>query len=255
MRKLLIIAIILLAPNLAWGAAGGHTYPDDKIEIDWSDKASMQRGARTFVNYCLSCHSAEYSRFNRVGADLGIPDELVRENLIFTTDVNGEKTKVGELMVTTMTPVYAEQAFGTVPPDLSLIARSRGVNWLYNYLRGFYIDESREGLGVNNGVFDNVGMPHVLVELQGLQAPKYRSQKTGNGEEQEIIVGFDIIKPGSLSKSEYDQLVYDLVAFLDYLGEPYKQTRKNVGTGVIIFLFVFLILAYALKREYWKDVH
>ena len=255
MRKILIIVAGLLLPTLGWSAGGGHSFPNDKIEIDWSDKASMQSGARTFVNYCLSCHSAAYSRFNRVGADLGISDELVLENLIFTTDVNGDKTKVGSLMKTTMTPEYAENAFGTVPPDLSLVARSRGVNWLYNYLRGFYVDESRAGLGVNNGVFSNVGMPHVLAELQGLQIPKYRTQLDAHGEEQEVIAGFEIIVPGTMSKSEYDKTVYDLVAFLDYLAEPYKQTRKNVGTGVIIFLFVFLILAYLLKREYWKDVH
>ncbi len=158
-------------------------------------------------------------------------------------------------MKTTMTPEYAEMAFGTVPPDLSLVARSRGVNWLYNYLRGFYVDESRIGLGINNGVFSNVGMPHVLADLQGLQIPKYRIQDDGQGNEQEIIVGFEIVKAGTMNKSDYDKTVHDLVAFLDYLAEPYKQTRKNVGTGVIIFLFVFLILAYALKREYWKDVH
>ena len=255
MNKVLIIVAGLLLPAIGWSAGGGYTYPDDKIEIDWNDKAAMQRGARTFVNYCMSCHSASYSRFNRVGQDLGIPDDLVLDNLVFTTDVNGEKTKVGALMKNTMTPEYAEQAFGIVPPDLSLIARSRGVNWVYNYLRGFYIDESRVGLGVNNGVFANVGMPHVLAELQGLQRPKYRTQTDSNGNEHEIIVGFETIKAGSMSKSEYDRTIHDLVAFLDYLAEPYKQTRKNVGTGVIIFLFFFLILAYLLKKEYWKDVH
>ncbi len=255
MKRGLIIALGLMLPTLGFAAGGGHTYPDDEIEIDWSDKAAMQRGARTFVNYCLSCHSAAYSRFNRVGRDLGIPDDVVREHLIFTTDINGEKTKVGELMKTTMTPAYAEEAFGTVPPDLSLVARSRGVDWLYNYLRGFYVDPSREGLGVNNGVFANVGMPHVLVELQGLQAPKYRLVKDADGNEIEVLAGFEIIEPGSMTPSEYDRTIHDLVAFLDYLAEPYKQTRKNVGTGVIIFLLFFLVLAYALKREYWKDVH
>jgi ubiquinol-cytochrome c reductase cytochrome c1 subunit len=236
MSRILIIVAGLLLPSLGWGAGGGHTFPNDKVVIDWDDKAAMQRGARTFVNYCLSCHSAAYSRFNRVGEDLGIPDDLVRENLIFTTDVNGDKTN-------------------TVPPDLSLIARSRGVDWLYNYLRGFYVDDTRVGLGVNNGVFQNVGMPHVLAELQGLQQPKYKSVTDSHGNESEIIVDFEIIKAGSMTKSEYDNTIHDLVAFLDYLAEPYKQTRKNVGTGVLIFLFAFLILAYLLKKEYWKDVH
>ena len=203
----------------------------------------------------MGCHSASYSRYNRVGADLGISDELMLENMVFTTDASGEQTKVGELMTINMTPEYAEQAFGIVPPDLSLIARSRGVNWLYNYMRGFYLDEKRAGLGINNGVFPNVGMPHVLVELQGVQIPRYRTESDGQGGEREILIGFDLIKKGSMGKSEYDQTIHDLVAFLDYVAEPYKQTRKNVGTGVLIFLFVFLILAYLLKKEYWKDVH
>ena len=253
MKKVLIIVTSLLLPVLGWGAET-LTYPNDEIEIDWDDKASMQRGARTFVNYCMSCHAASYSRFNRVGQDLGIPDEQVLENLVFTTDINGDKTKVGELMKITMTPAYAERAFGVVPPDLSLIARSRGVNWLYNYLRGFYVDESRP-LGVNNSVFDKVAMPHVLIEMQGYQKPKTVMKADGQGGEHEVIVGFELIKPGTLSKSEYDQTVHDLVAFLDYVAEPYKQTRKNVGTGVIIFLLLLFILTYFLKKEYWKDIH
>ena len=157
-------------------------------------------------------------------------------------------------MKITMTPAYAEQAFGVVPPDLSLIARSRGVNWLYNYLRGFYVDESRP-LGVNNSVFDSVAMPHVLIEMQGYQKPETVMKSDGQGGEHEVIVGFELIKPGTQSKSEYDQTVHDLVAFLDYLAEPYKQTRKNVGTGVIIFLLLLFILTYFLKKEYWKDIH
>lgn len=253
MKMRLILVAALLLPAMGW-AAGAQTYPNDEIEIDWDDKASMQRGARTFVNYCMSCHSAAYSRYDRVGRDLEISDDLVLQNLVFTTDKFGEQTKVGELMKSTMTAEYAEQAFGVVPPDLSLIARSRGVNWLYNYLRGFYVDESRP-MGVNNGVFDNVAMPHVLVELQGYQKAQIAMRPDGQGGEHEVIVSLELIEPGSLSKSEYDQTVHDLVAFLDYLGEPYKQTRKNVGTGVIIFLFVLLILAYFLKKEYWKDIH
>jgi len=254
MKKVLIIVAGLLIPVLGWGAGGTATYPSDKIDIDWDDKAAMQRGARTFVNYCMSCHAASYSRYNRVGQDLGISDKQVLENLVFTTDINGEKTKVGELMKITMTPAFAEQAFGVVPPDLSLIARSRGVNWLYNYLRGFYVDESRP-LGVNNSVFDSVAMPHVLIEMQGYQKPETVMKSDGQGGEHEVIVGFELIKPGTQSKSEYDQTVHDLVAFLDYLAEPYKQTRKNVGTGVIIFLLLLFILTYFLKKEYWKDIH
>ncbi len=254
MKKGLIIVVTLMLPVLGWAAGDGATYPDDKIDIDWDDKASMQRGARTFVNYCMGCHSTAYSRYNRVGQDLGISDAQMLDNLIFTTDKKGDQTKVGELMEINMNTEYAEEAFGTAPPDLSLIARSRGVNWLYNYLRGFYADETRP-LGMNNGVFGNVGMPHALVELQGIQAAKKVMKDDGHGNEHEVIVGFELVKPGSQSKSEYDQTVYDLVAFLDYVSEPYRQTRHNVGTGVIIFLFIFLILAYLLKKEFWKDIH
>ncbi|MCZ6470857.1 MAG: cytochrome c1 [Gammaproteobacteria bacterium] len=252
MKQYFIIVAALLLPVSGWAAEA--IYPNDKIDIDWSDKAAMQRGARTFVNYCLSCHSAKYSRYNRVGQDLGISDELLLQSLIFTTDEKGEKTKVGALMKTTMTKQYGELAFGVAPPDLSLIARSRGVDWLYNYLRGFYVDEARQ-FGMNNGVFESVAMPHVLVELQGYQMARKEMRPDGSGGEHEVIVGFDLIKPGSLTTAEYDATVHDLVAFLDYLAEPYKQTRKNVGTGVIIFLFLLLILTYFLKKEFWKDIH
>ena len=246
MKKSFTLIAGLMFPVLGLAAGGGPIFPDDSIDVDWDNKASMQRGAQIFVNYCLSCHSAEYSRYNRVGKDLGISDELVSENLIFTTDKYGEKTKVGSLMKTTMTTEYAEAAFGTAPPDLSLIARSRGTHWLYNYLRGFYIDETRP-MGVNNGVFANVGMPHVLEELEGLK----KAVKDEDG----VITGFEQVTQGSMTSVQYDQAMHDLVAFLDYMAEPYKQTRKNVGTGVILFLLVLLVLSYLLKKEYWKDVH
>ena len=254
MKKSLIIVAGMLLPVLGWAAGGGATFPNDEIDVNWDDKASMQRGARIFVNYCMGCHGTAYSRYDRVGLDLGITEEQMLDNLIFTTDKSGEQTKVGELMKINMNVEYAEEAFGIAPPDLSLIARSRGVNWLYNYLRGFYVDESRP-FGMNNGVFNNVGMPHALVELQGLQAAKKLVKSDSEGNKNEVIVGFEIVKPGSQSKSEYDQTVYDLVAFLDYVSEPYRQARHNVGTGVIIFLFIFLILAYMLKKEFWKDIH
>lgn len=254
MKKSLVLLAGLLFPVLGLAAGGGPIFPDDDISIDWSDKESMQRGAKLFTNYCLSCHSAAYSRYNRVAKDLGIADEDMSANLIFTTDKWGEKTKVGSLMKATMTIEYAESAFGTAPPDLSLVARSRGTHWLYNYLRGFYIDENRP-MGMNNGVFPNVGMPHVLVELEGVKKAVKEMQDDGHGGQHEAIVGFEQVSPGTMSSTEYDQAVKDLVAFLDYLAEPYKETRQKVGTGVLIFLAFFLVLAYLLKKEYWKDVH
>ena len=253
MRKSLILLAVLLSPAMSW-AAGGVIFPNDDISVDWDDKESMQRGAKFFVNYCMGCHSAGYSRYNRVGKDLGISDEDVSENLIFTTDKNGEKTKVGSLMVSSMSAEYAETAFGTAPPDLSLVARSRGTHWLYNYLRGFYVDETRP-FGVNNGVFPSVGMPHVLSSLEGHKNVVKEMQDDGHGGQHEVIVGFEQVSKGSMTTEEYDQAVKDLVAFMDYLAEPYKETRRNVGTGVLIFLFFLLILTYMLKKEYWKDIH
>lgn len=254
MKKSLILVAGLLFPVLSLASGDVAIFPNDDISVDWNDKAAMQRGAATFSNYCLSCHAAGYSRYNRVGQDLGISDELVSENLIFTTNKYGEKTKVGELMKTTMTKEYAEAAFGTAPPDLSLVARSRGTHWLYNYLRGFYIDETRP-FGMNNGVFPAVGMPHVLAELEGTKKLIMEEQDDGHGGKHHVMVGFEQVTAGSMTTEEYDQTVRDLVAFLDYLAEPYKQKRQNVGTGVLIFLFVLLILTYLLKKEYWKDVH
>ena len=254
MKKSLILVAGLLFPVLSLASGDVAIFPNDDISVDWNDKAAMQRGAATFSNYCLSCHAAGYARYNRVGKDLGISDALVSENLIFTTDKYGEKTKVGQLMKTTMTKEYAEAAFGTAPPDLSLIARSRGTHWLYNYLRGFYVDETRP-FGVNNGVFPAVGMPHVLVGMEGMKKLITEEQDDGHGGKHTVMVGFEQVTEGSMTPEEYDQTVRDLVAFLDYLAEPYKQTRQNVGTGVLAFLFVLLILSYLLKKEYWKDIH
>jgi len=252
--KKILMTLAFVMPTMAIASGGGATFPNDDIDIDWSDKASMQRGAKIFSNYCLSCQAAGYSRYNRVGADLGISDEQVLESLVFTTDKFGEKTKVGELMKTTMTIEYAEEAFGTAPPDLTLIARSKGTHWLYNYLRGFYLDDTRP-MGVNNGVFANVGMPHVLIDLEGTKKALWEMQDDGHGSKVNVIVGFEQVTKGSRTTEEFDADVHDLVAFLDYMAEPYKEKRRSVGVGVLIFLSFLLVLAYLLKKEYWKDIH
>lgn len=254
MKLRLISFVALLAPVAAFAAGGGHTYPHDSISVDWGNKAAMQRGAKLFTNYCLSCHEAAFARYNRMGKDLGIDDALVSENLIFTTDKYGERTKVGSLMTTNMSKEYGEEAFGAAPPDLSLIARSRGVDWLYNYLRSFYVDPNRP-FGVNNGVFPNVGMPHVLVGLQGLQEPVYETKDDGHGEQVKMLVGFNQLTEGSMSPEEYDLAIRDLVSYLEYLGEPGKPQRHALGVKVILFLLVLLVLSYLLKKEYWKDIH
>jgi ubiquinol-cytochrome c reductase cytochrome c1 subunit len=212
---------------------------------DLSDQASLQRGARTFVNYCLSCHSAAYMRFNRLGKDLGISDDVLKSNLMFGTD------KTGSTMTIAMKKQDAEQYFGgAVPPDLSVTARSLGVDYLYTYFMTFYRDHSRP-LGVNNLAFKDVGMPHVLWELQGWQRPVY-----GEGEHADEIVHLEQETAGSQSAEEYARTVRDLVNFMDYLGEPIKLKRQKIGFWVIFYLLLILLpIVYLLKKEYWKDVH
>jgi len=246
MKKRLIVLFLALVPAWAF-AAGGHGVHLDKANIDPNNRDSLQRGAKLFVNYCLSCHSASLMRYERMGKDLGISEQLVSENLMFTGG------KVGELMTVATAPADAKEWFGTVPPDLTVIARSRGVDWLYTYLRSFYRDDSRH-VGVNNLVFPDVGMPHVLWELQGWQEKVVTKAKDHDGKETEVIE-LELVEPGLRTPEEYDRDMRDLVNFLDYMGEPAKHDRRELGVRVLLFLFVFLVLAYLLKREYWKDVH
>jgi ubiquinol-cytochrome c reductase cytochrome c1 subunit len=246
MKKQLFVLLLALAP--AWVfAAGGQGIHLDKANIDPTNTQSLQRGARLFVNYCLSCHSASLMRYERMGKDLGISEQLVSENLMFTGG------KVGELMKVATAPADAKEWFGTVPPDLTVIARSRGVDWLYTYLRSFYRDDARN-VGVNNLAFPDVGMPHVMWELQGWQEPIITTIKDHDGKEVKVV-DLELVEPGLMTPKEFDRAIRDLVNFLDYMGEPAKHDRRALGVKVLMFLFVFLVLAYLLKREYWKDVH
>jgi ubiquinol-cytochrome c reductase cytochrome c1 subunit len=236
MKKFL--TAILFTPLLA--LAAGAELRLDKAPDRANDQAALQNGAKLFVNYCLNCHSASYMRYNRL-KDIGLTEGQIRDNLMFTAD------KVGEPMRIAMQRNDAKLWFGAAPPDLTVIARARasefgsGSDWLYTYLRTFYRDEERP-TGWNNVVFANVGMPHVLWELQGDQ-----------------VLGADhkltLAKPGKLKPAEFDSLVGDLVAYLKYMGEPVAEFRKRLGVVVLIFLAVFFVFAYALKRDYWKDVH
>jgi ubiquinol-cytochrome c reductase cytochrome b subunit len=246
--KKIIIAFILMFP-LSVLAAGG-TYPLDPFQADLKDKISLQNGAKTFVNYCMGCHSAKYSRYERVAVDLGIPLELAEEHLIFDNE-----TRIGDLMEVAMPEKLAKKWFGAAPLDLTLVARARSPEWLYTYLRTFYKDPSRP-YGVNNMVFPSVGMPHVLLELQGLQECVPDIVDDGHGDLMENpCASFKLGEPGKLSVDEYDQLVYDLVNFLEYVGEPMALERKQIGIYVMLFLFIFLIPAWFLNREYWKNIH
>jgi ubiquinol-cytochrome c reductase cytochrome c1 subunit len=220
----------------------------DKANIKLEDTASVKRGAKLFVQYCLNCHSASLMRYSRIAADMGMTDEEITEQLITTG------AKVGDTMTITMEAADAKEWFGTTAPDLSVISRARGDDWLYTYLRSFYRDKSRPW-GVNNAVFKDVGMPHVLWELQGLQKAKLITIVTEEGLEQEVISGFKLIEPGRLKPKEYDAVILDLVTFLAYLGEPSKLQRLALGKWVILFLAGFLVIVYLLKKEYWKDIH
>lgn len=257
---------MMLARTLAWMllaapliAAAAEDVKLDRMPADVSpnDPVSLQRGAQVYVNYCLGCHSAAYMRYNRL-QDLGLTEQEIRDNLIFTG------AKVGELMKIAMDPRDSKEWFGAPPPDLTVIARSRassagsGADWLYSYLRGFYRDPSRP-TGWNNTVYPNVGMPHVLWQLQGEQVLTTEVQSIPRGSKGEVekhkVQKLALEKPGAMKPAEYDRMVGDLVNFLVYVGEPSRQSRVELGIYVLLFLGVLFVLAYLLKKEYWKDVH
>jgi len=257
MKKFLIALVVAVLP-LAAGAAGskGHL---DEMDVDLKNQPSLQRGMQTFVNYCLGCHSAEYQRYERAAVDLGMNPEIVAENMIFNDQ------KVGEQMTIAMTKADAGKWFGNPPPDLTLEARLRGGDWLYTYLRSFYADDSRPW-GVNNAVFKDVGMPNVLGPLQGVVTASCSwNDMHANGMRGGDIDPLtntplnncsNVVKgSGELSPEEFDKVVYDLVNFMVYMGEPSKLDSQRIGTYVLIFLFLFFFLAYALKKEFWRDIH
>jgi len=243
----IVLSTLLLAMPLRAHAAGGSV-PLDSADIDLGNRQSLWHGAKLFVNYCMGCHSAQYMRYNRVGKDLGLSEDDLKQYLIF-----GDK-KVGDTMTIAMRPEDAARWFGTPAPDLSLVARSRGPDWLYTYLRTFYLDPKRP-FGVNNLVFKDVAMPHVLWELQGWQRPVYRTVKRADGHEEKVIERLELAVPGKLSPAEYDKAVRDLVAFLTYVGEPARFERRRLGPWVLAYLALLIVVFYVLKKEYWRDVH
>ncbi len=264
MKKLSLVLLALIFSSVIGSsayAAGGHGAAVDKVHMNMSDKAALQNGAKLFVNYCLSCHSAEYSRYNRVAEDLDIPLWQLKENLMFTTE------KEGDLMKTTMPVEDAKAWFGVAPPDLSLVARVRKPDWIYTYLRAFYPDESSPS-GWNNSLFENVAMPHALYELQGVQriVGKVESGSHGaidahaaNGSaDDQTIVGdtiFELEHPGKLTPAEFDKSMADLTAFLTYMAEPAQLKRQSIGVFTLAFLIILMLLCMVLKAEYWRDVH
>jgi ubiquinol-cytochrome c reductase cytochrome c1 subunit len=229
MKKLLTLLIFLPLIALA-----NESVICEKAPIDPNDHASLQRGAHTFVNYCLNCHSAKYMRYNRL-VDIGLTEKQIKDNLLFA----GEK--VGDTMQIAMDPTEAKKWFGVTPPDLSVEVRARGADWVYAYMRGFYRDDTTP-TGWNNVVYAKVAMPHVLYELQGEQVLNHETHQ------------LELVKPGKLNPAEYNVFVADLTNYLAFMAEPGKQSRKHMGWWVLLFLGVLLVLAKKLKTEYWKDI-
>jgi ubiquinol-cytochrome c reductase cytochrome c1 subunit len=237
-----VIAFVL-GLGLAGAAAAQQEAELDEANTNIANTASLQRGAKYFVNYCLGCHSAEYVRYNRLGRDLQLSDQQLIDNLMFT----GERPF--DTMATPMKREDSARWFGISPPDLSLIARSRGTDYIYTFLRSFYVD-SQSPTGVDNVVLPGTAMPHVLWELQGTQRAVFAPDERGV----EVLERFEVASPGELGVEEFDNVVRDIVNFLDYIGEPIKRERQQLGIRVIGFLLVFLLIAYMLKKEIWKDV-
>jgi ubiquinol-cytochrome c reductase cytochrome c1 subunit len=229
MKKLLVI--IALLPMIAYANTAAVT---ESAPIDPSDKASLQRGARTFINNCLNCHSANYMRYNRL-VDIGLSEKEIKENLLFAGD------KVGDPMRISMDPQDAKKWFGVTPPDLSVEVRARGVDWLYAYMRGFYKDETTPS-GWNNIVFDKVAMPHVFYQQQGEQILNHETHE------------LELVKPGRLNPAEYNAFVADLTNYMAFMAEPAKEQRKSLGIWVLLFLGVLLVLTKKVKAAYWKDI-
>lgn len=250
-RKLFVTAVAFMLPVFAQAAGGGYI---ETVHLQPDNKASLQRGARTYANYCIGCHSLGYLRYNRLANDLGLPADIVEDNLIFTSTVEGEKHKVTDMMDSAMSVDYAKSVFGVAPPDLSLIARSRGVDFLYTYMKTFYVDESSTATGHNNLAFPKVGMPNVMWELQGLQRAVFTEETDEDGKKHQVFEGFEQVTEGTLSAAEYDKVVRDLVNFLFYASEPGRAQRISMGIWVMLFLFVFTAGAYVLKKEWWRDV-
>jgi len=267
----ILLAVLFLIPGLAFAASA--PIPLDHMDPDLDDKASLQRGMKTFMNYCLGCHSLKYQRYQRTADDLGIPHDLMMEHLVFDPSV-----QIGSLMENAMSEDTAKQWFGAVPPDLTLYTQLKGgPDYFYTYMRTFYEDETRP-FGVNNLLFENVGMPHALLDLQGMQrkvCKQIPKLAANGGEMRDPVSGESITEEkceqdlidrgysplelvegtGQLSREEYDQVVYDLANFLYYTGDPSRQERERIGIYVLLFLAFFYVFTHLLGREYTKEFH
>ena len=240
--------VVAISFGLTANASEGD-FPLDTAPNRVSNNASLQNGAKIFVNYCLNCHSATSMRYNRL-RDIGLTDQQIKDNLILTD------AKVGDLMTVSMTAKEGKAYFGKAPPELSVEARARGTDWLYTYFRTYYKDDTSP-TGWNNLVYPNVGMPHVLWQLQGERAAKFEDRKDPHdaSKMQKVFVGFEQLTPGTMKPQEYDDNIADLVAFMSWMAEPVQLERKRLGVIVLIFLAIFTLVAWRLNKAYWKDVH
>lgn len=252
MKKLIFTLIVALGIATGAQASGGEEFALDKAPNNVNDLPALQNGAKLFVNYCLNCHSAAFMRYNRL-RDIGLTEQQIKDNLLFTTE------KVGDTMKSAIDPRQAKDWFGTNPPDLTLIARSRsghggsGADYLYTYLRTFYRDPTK-ATGWNNLVFPNVGMPHVLWELQGAREPVFDTREE-HGHEVKVFSGWKQISPGTMTTVQYDHAVGDLVGYLQWMAEPAKNSRVRVGVWVLLFLGVFTVITWRLNAAFWKDIN
>ncbi|MCB1789780.1 MAG: cytochrome c1 [Gammaproteobacteria bacterium] len=270
MKKLIAVIALAFAPLTGMASSGGVEL--QQANIDLNNHAAIQRGAKLFVNYCMGCHSAKYVRY-KLFTEVGLTEDDIKDNLMFTGG------KIGDLMKIAMPEEDAGKWFGAPAPDLTLVARIRhgGADWIYSYLKGFYADPSRP-MGVNNTVFPNVGMPHVLWELQGVQTPVYKFEVHHDGHSvasfdteaaaaayvaehgqeyraERVVEKLELSQAGSLTPAQYDQVSRDLATYLTYIAEPMKLERQRMGVWVVLFLIVFSVVAYLMKKEWWKDIH
>ncbi len=243
-----LVAVCLGSLMMGSAFAAGGDFPLDSAPNRVNNNASLQNGAKIFVNYCLGCHSAVNLRYNRL-RDIGLSDQQIKDNLIL-----GDQ-KVGDLMTIAMSPKDAKAWFGKVPPDLSVEARARGTDWLYTYFRTYYKDDESP-TGWNNMVYPNVGMPHVLWELQGERIAKFEEVKDPKNPSKttKVFKGFEQVSPGLMKPQEYDDNIADLVSFMSWMAEPTQLQRKRIGVVVLLFLAIFTLLAWRLNKAYWKDI-
>ena len=247
LRPLFAMAALLVAlPMPVMAAGGGGTMYN--FLPDMGNRASLQRGAKYYMNYCSGCHSLEYMRYNRIAEDLEIPEDLLKENLMFTSSNPGDTITIARR------DQDAEKWFGAAPPDLSVKVRHRGASWVYSFLMTFYLDETKP-TGVNNPTLEGTSMPHVLGHLQGWQRPVYEMVDDAHGKPRKTLKGFEMAEAGQLNEQEYEVMVADIVNFMTYVSEPAALKRFGIGIGVLFFLSIFTLLAWLLKKDYWTDVH